>query len=29
MMQGFDFVRALGMTGFVLSMAFVFAITLM
>jgi hypothetical protein len=29
MMQRFDFARALGMTAFALSMAFVFAIILM
>jgi hypothetical protein len=29
MMQRFDFARALGMAGFALSMAFVFAIILM
>jgi hypothetical protein len=28
-MEGFDFGKALGMTAFVLSMAFVFSITLM
>jgi hypothetical protein len=29
MMQGFDFARALGMTAFALSMAFVLAVILM